>query len=193
MHAEFEAYLHTHGNLTLETVRKISSFAVPHILRRNENIFNAGEISKHKIFVVSGMLRTFSLSPEGSEHILQFSPEHTWTLDVESYDKQIPSRVNIGAVENSQVLCWQKTDFSELLSSIPAFKSFADQLISQNIYYNRQRILTTLSGTPEEKYDDFVQTFPSYLSRLPLHMIAAYLGISLKTLTRIRHAQIQRH
>ncbi|MGG7665696.1 hypothetical protein [Dyadobacter sp. BHUBP1] len=75
---------------------------------------------------------------------------------------------------------------------IPELKTFSERLISRTIYNNRNRILTILSGTPEERYADFVDTHPDYLARLPLRMIAAYLGISLKTLTRIRHAQLQR-
>lgn len=192
MHPEFENYLRAHSNLTEEDISHISGLAVPHSLRRNENLLNAGEICRHKIFIVSGMLRTFSLTAEGNEHILQFSPELSWTLDVESYDNQVPARANIGAVEPTKVLCWQKTDFNNLLAEFPQLKVFADKIIARNIYYSRQRILTTLSATPEEKYEDFVRSFPGYLSRLPLRMIAAYLGISLKTLTRIRHAQLQR-
>lgn len=192
MHTEFETYLRAQSSLSPEAIRNISDLAVPRTLRRNECIFNAGEICRHKIFVVSGMLRTFSESADGSEHILQFAPEHSWTLDVESYDKQVPSVVSIGAVEPSEVLCWNKADFNALLSDLPQLRSLADQVIARNIYYSRQRMLTILSATPEEKYEDFVREFPGYLSRLPLRMIAAYLGISLKTLTRIRHAQLQR-
>jgi CRP/FNR family transcriptional regulator, anaerobic regulatory protein len=193
MHTEFETYLQTQSDLSPQLIRRISDLAVARTLRRNENLFSAGEICRHKVFVESGMLRTFSITADGSEHILQFSPEHSWTLDVESYDKQVPSLINIGAVEQSHILCWQKADFNKLLADIPPFKSFADQLIARNIYYSRQRIMTTLSSSAEEKYEDFVRTFPAYLSRLPLRMIAAYLGISIKTLTRIRHAQLQRN
>lgn len=192
MHPEFEAYLRTHTNLTPDVIRSISDLAVTRTLRRNDCIFSAGEICRHKVFVVSGMLRTFSESADGSEHILQFSPENNWALDVESYDKQVPSMVSLGAVEPTKVLYWHKADFNSLLSTIPQFRSFADQIIARNIYYSRQRMLMMLSATPEEKYEDFVREFPGYLLRLPLRMIAAYLGISLKTLTRIRHAQLQR-
>jgi len=189
---EFENYLALQADLPDEAVRQITASAVLRRLRRNEFLFSAGEISRHKVFIVKGLLRTFHITADGNEHILQFSPEHSWTLDVESYDRQVPARVSIAAVEPSDILLWHKTDFDTLLSNIPAFKRFAEQLISRNTYYNRQRMLTILSGTPEERYADFVQTFPDFLSRLPLRMIAAYLGISLKTLTRIRHAQLQR-
>ncbi|UOE49771.1 Crp/Fnr family transcriptional regulator [Mucilaginibacter sp. SMC90] len=175
-----------------ETIRRISDLALPRKLRRNELLFNAGEICRHKVFVMSGLLNTFSISADGNQHILQFSPENSWTLDVESYDREIPSQVSIGAVEPSTILCWLKKDFEMLRAEIPQLKKFAEDLIARNTHYSRKRILLSLSATPEEKYEDFVQTFPDYLARLPLRMIAAYLGISIKTLTRIRHAQLQR-
>jgi CRP-like cAMP-binding protein len=192
MHPEFETYLRSGGDIPEKAIRRISNLAGPRKLRRNELVFSAGEICRHKVFVVSGLLHTFNISTGGNQHILQFSPENSWTLDVESYDRQIPSQVSIGAVEPSMILSWQKRDFDMLLAEVPQLKKFAEDLIARNTHYSRKRILLSLSATPEEKYEDFVQTFPAYLSRLPLRMIAAYLGISIKTLTRIRHAQLQR-
>lgn len=192
MHPEFETYLRNGSDMPEETIRRISDLALLRKLRRNELLFNAGEICRHKVFVMSGLLNTFSISADGNQHILQFSPENSWTLDVESYDREIPSQVSIGAVEPSTILCWLKKDFEMLRAEIPQLKKFAEDLIARNTHYSRKRILLSLSATPEEKYEDFVQTFPDYLARLPLRMIAAYLGISIKTLTRIRHAQLQR-
>jgi CRP/FNR family transcriptional regulator, anaerobic regulatory protein len=188
----FENYLLSNINLEEDEIHHIRSLARTVTLRRNELILQAGDICRHKIFVVSGLLRTYSIDTNGNEHILQFSPENTWTLDVESYDKAIPSVINIGAVEHGELLLWEKNDFENIRATLPLFRKFAEELISRNIYYNRQRMLTTLSATPEEKYQDFVIRFPNLLQRLPLRMIASYLGISLKTLTRIRHAQLQR-
>ncbi len=78
-----------------------------------------------------------------------------------------------------------------------AGRAYPDLLFfpAADIYqYTQQQAtpLTALSATPEEKYNDFISKFPDLLSRLPLHMIASYLGISLKTLTRIRYAQWHR-
>lgn len=192
MHPEFETYLQSRGEMPEEAIRRISDLAVLRKLNRNELLFSAGEICRHKVFIMNGLLYTFNISADGNQHILQFSPENSWTLDVESYDKQTPSEVSIGAIEPSTILCWQKKDFDMLLAEVPQLKKFAEDLIARNTHYSRKRILLSLSATPEEKYEDFVQTFPAYLARLPLRMIAAYLGISIKTLTRIRHAQLQR-
>ncbi|HVW58777.1 MAG TPA: Crp/Fnr family transcriptional regulator [Puia sp.] len=173
-------------------VDRVRSLAVHKPLQRNEFLLREGEICRYKIFVLKGILRTFGTAADGSEHILQFSPEQSWTLDVESYDRQQPARYNIAAIENSEVLLWTKADFEGLLADIPRLRSFSQQLISHNIYNSRRRILTALSATPEEKYYEFIQSFPDHLARLPLHMIASYLGISIKTLTRIRQAQLRR-
>jgi CRP-like cAMP-binding protein len=191
MQPEFEHYLKTNG-LPDEVIHAISSLAMPKTFRRNEMLLQAGDVCRHKVFVVSGLLRSFSSSANGSEHILQFSPELSWTLDVESYDRETPATAYIGAIETTEVLLWTKKDFNQLLADYPQLKKLSEQIISRNIYYSRQRIATALSATPEEKYEDFIGRFPNLLSRLPLHMIAAYLGISLKTLTRIRHAQLHR-
>ncbi|KGO84167.1 cyclic nucleotide-binding protein [Flavobacterium beibuense F44-8] len=192
MHPEFEKYLKENTNLTPDDIHHISSKAVGKTLRRNELLLQSGNVCKQKVFIAKGLLRTYSIDANGNEHILQFAPEHSWTLDVESYDKEIPAETNMGAVEPTEVLLWHKDDFNNLLSEVPELNKLSQQIISRNIYYSRQRMLTTLSATPEEKYDDFIQRFPKLLTRLPLRMIASYLGISIKTLTRIRHNQLQR-
>jgi len=188
----FKAYFKTHAGLDDTDIEQAYALATPKYLHRNELLLQEGQVCRHKIFIVKGLLRTFGTAADGSEHILQFAPECSWTLDVESYDRQVPALLNIAAVEDSEVLLWAKADFHHLVETIPGLKKLSQQLISRNIYNSRQRLLATLGATPEEKYDEFVQAFPDLLSRLPLRMIAGYLGISVKTLTRIRHAQVHR-
>ncbi|ORN74241.1 hypothetical protein, partial [Staphylococcus aureus] len=71
---------------------------------------------------------------DGSEHIIQFSSENTWTLDAESYDRQKPSAFNIAAIERTELLLWKKADFQSLLNKIPGLVNFSQQLISRNGY-----------------------------------------------------------
>lgn len=191
MIAEFETYLRANTSMNDEDIELICSLAVERTLRRNELLLQQGQVCRHKIFIANGLLRTYDIAADGSERILQFSPENSWTLDVESYDRQTPALYNIAAVESSAVLLWKKPDFDGLVANLAEMKTHTQQLISRNIYLSRQRLSTALGG-PEEKYEDFVRNYPHLLLRVPLRMIASYLGISLKTLTRIRHAQLHR-
>lgn len=186
----FNKYLQLKTNLKEDEIDYVISLAVPRKLRRNEFILQEGEICRYKFFVISGLLRIFSISSDGSEHIIRFSQENTWTLDKESYDLETPARTNISAVEQCNILLWTKANFERLNEELPALKNFTTQLTVDNIYISSQRLQTTLSATPEEKYQDFVQHHPELLLRLPLKMIAAYLGMSLRTLDRIRHSQL---
>jgi len=188
----FETYLRARTNLTDAEIEQIILAAKPVSLQRNEALLLQGQVCRHKIFIVKGLLRTYGIGADGSEHILYFSPENNWAVDPESYHQQTPSQFTIAAVERSEVLLWSKPDFDRLLQEIPELSVLSEQLVIRSNFSNRQRLFATLSSTPEEKYEDFVRSFPDLLARLPLHMIAAYLGISLKTLTRIRHAQVRR-
>ncbi|ACU61774.1 putative transcriptional regulator, Crp/Fnr family [Chitinophaga pinensis DSM 2588] len=186
----FNNYLQVNTRLKEEEIDTIISFAVSRKLRKHEFLFHEGDICRHKYFVISGLLRSFSTGSDGTEHIIKFSPENSWTLDKESYDLQIAAHTSISAVEASHILSWSKADFERLNKEIPALNEFTTQLTADNIYNSSQRLVTTLSATPEEKYLDFVKNYPALLQRLPLKMIAAYLGVSLRTLDRIRHAQL---
>lgn len=186
----FETYLRSHTGISNEETGRVLSLAIRRTLRRNEVLLQEGQVCRHKTFVGKGLMRIYGTVADGSEHILQFAPENTWVIDGESYDHQKPATFNIAAVEPSELLCWTKPDFEILLAEIPLLSIFSSQLVTRNSHSSRQRLFSMLSRTPEEKYKEFVSQYPDLLSRLPLHMIAAYLGISLKTLTRIRHTQI---
>jgi len=50
----------------------------------------------------------------------------------------------------------------------------------------QERIRASITLSAEEKYSNFISKYPSISNRVPLHMIASYLGISAETLSRVR-------
>ncbi|WP_428329800.1 Crp/Fnr family transcriptional regulator [Mucilaginibacter sp.] len=191
MFTEFERYIKAQAGLSDVNIKLFRDTAVEKTLRRKDFLLQQGEICRYKIFVSKGLLRTYRTTDNGSEHIMQFSPENSWTTDPESYDNLTPSCYNIDALEQSEVLMWTKKDFNALFENIPALKTYSEALISRNLYRTRQRVFNALSSTAEEKYDDFIKTYPDILARVPLHMVASFLGLSRETLSRIRHAQVK--
>jgi CRP-like cAMP-binding protein len=190
MFAEFEKYMRSEAPLTVDELKLCRETAVERTLRRKDFLLQNGEICRYKTFVSKGMLRTYRTTEDGGEHIMQFSPENNWTTDPESYEHQIPSCYNIEALESSEVVMWTRDDFHHLVEHIPAVKAFTDRLITRNLYLARQRIFISISASAEEKYDEFTRLYPGILNRVPLHMVASFLGVSRETLSRIRHAQV---
>lgn len=191
MSKAFEDYINKHIAVSAAELDLIYSKAVKQQVRRKQYLLQAGEVCRYKIFVAGGMLRTYTTRADGSEHIMQFSPETHWSTDPESLNNGTPSKFFIDALEDSEVLLWTKSDFSFLTSEIPQLKALTDTLISQNLSFTRQRVLSAISATTEEKYDEFIQTQPDVFARVPLHMVASYLGVSRETLSRIRHTQVK--
>lgn len=188
----FQTYITQAAGLSAEEAEQMYALAIKRSIRRKETLLQQGEICRYKAFVVQGLLRTYRIKEDGSEHIIQFSPENHWKVEPESYDKEAPSVYSIAALEASEVLLWTKKDFTDLQEHIPALKLFSQRVISDNIYLNRQRVYTAISSSAEEKYDEFIKDYSNLFARVPLHMVASYLGVSRETLSRIRHAQVSR-
>lgn len=160
---------------------------------RREFVLREGETCRHKTFIVSGLLRSYQVNTDGSESIMRFSRESEWTLDPKSYNNAIPSRLNIEALEDSQTLQWSKENMDELFDSIPKFRIYSERLRTDTLDATQDRVLANISYTAEQKYNHFIENHPDIFQRVPLHMVAAYLGVSRETLSRIRQSQVKHH
>ena len=190
MYEDFETYITALASFTEEELKLMRSLATVKKLRRRQLLLQEGEVCRHKIFVAKGLLKTYLLKEDGTEYIMRFSPENTWALDHESFNNQTPSKYHIEALEDAEVVLWTLEN-TRKLEGIPTFKTLSDKLKGNSLDASQQRILTNISYTSEEKYQDFITSFPDVFRRVPLHMVASYLGISRETLSRIRHAQLK--
>ena len=187
----FETFITANGDFTPEDLQLMRSLSIVKKVRRKEFLLQEGEICRHKIFVAKGLLKSYCLKNDGTEHIMRFAPENSWTTDHISLKNQTPAQSNIEALENSEVVMWTRENMHELFNSIPAFKVYMSRLIENALKSSHDRILINLSYTSEEKYEDFIASFPDVFRRVPLHMVASYLGVSRETLSRIRHARVR--
>lgn len=117
---------------------------------------------------------------------MRFGIESWWMTDQESYNNRTPSEYNIEALSKSTVILWTKEDWQYLLSAIPALKLFETGLQARAYEASQRRIYSLISGSAEEKYIEFQKTYPQIFNKVPLYMVASYLGMSRETLSRIR-------
>ncbi len=163
-----------------------TEFTDPKTVAKGEILLIQGEIAKQAFFVKSGCLKSYTIDKSGKEHIMQFAPESWLISDLESFTNQSPSMVFIEAIENSEVAIITKSnlrDISELDkdSLIDISTKFRNNLIASN-----KRILGLLSSTAEQRYLDFTETYPTLIQRLPLKLIASYIGVTPEYLSDIR-------
>ena len=80
----------------------------------------------------------------------------------------------------------EKSARDELLNACPKMEKFFRILIEANHVATHQRIADSLSTTAEERYLNFIKTYPKIFEQVPQNQIASYLGITPQSLSRIR-------
>jgi CRP-like cAMP-binding protein len=189
----FAAYLKEKANLTDEELEQVRAITVTKRLRKRQYLLQEGDVCHYNCFVAKGCLRNYRVGEDGVEHILKFAIEDWWMSDSESYNNGTPSKSNIDALEDSELLLIEKEDFNRLVDNLCNFRNFRDRLKARSIDASQNRIMSNISDTAEEKYNNFIKSYPDIFNRVPLHMIASYLGVSRETLSRIRNQYAKAH
>lgn len=186
MFSKLKSYLVEKQDFSSQDLDLIESFAIPKKLRKHQYLLQEGDICKHSSFVVKGLLKAYHVDSKGTEHIVQFAPENHWTGDRESLRSGLPSKLNIDAIENTEVIMFRQSDLERLREEIPNFNKMSEQIISENVLTLEGRIYANITLSTEEKYHNFLTQHPQLADRIPQHMIASYIGVSAETLSRIR-------
>ena len=174
----FLASVKEHISITEEEFNICKTLFIPKKLRKRQYLLQEGDVCRYTAFVEKGMLRTFTVDEKGNEPILQFSMEGWWVTDLYSFLTDEPSRYNIEALEDCELLLITKPSWETLLEKVPAFERYFRILIQNNLIATQRRLISSITETAEERYTKLVTTFPTCLQRVPQHMIASFLGIT---------------
>ncbi len=173
-------------DLTDEEFARCTSFFVPRKLRKHQFLLQEGDVCKCLAFVVKGCLRLYSVDDKGEEHVIQLAIEDWWISDPYSALTGEPSEYNIDALEDSELLILDRDAEEKLLREIPKFERLFRLLLENRFGADQRRIAAVLSTPAEERYLNFLKTYPAIASRVPQSQIASYLGIAPQSLSRIR-------
>lgn len=188
MHEKLIDYINQYSNLPLTTEEQtliVSTFQ-PKKLRKKQYFLQEGDVSKYVGFIVKGAMRQYSVDEKGTEHIVHLLIENYWANDRESSIMLTPSKYNIDAWEDTELLITTRADMMDLMGKIPALVQMTRVMDERNAIANQRRLSSTISNTAEKRYEEFAAHHPKFIQRFPQHLIASFLGITKETLSRIR-------
>jgi len=182
----FEDHMKNHDLFSDEEIALVKSLAIPKRLKKRQYLLRQGSVCRYYTFVCSGCLRSYRIDDYGNEHILGLSPADHWISDPVSLLSGSPSNEFIDALEDSTFIQLSTHSFKTLLKDIPNFIKLSNKIITRDCDMSRERLFMMLSLQAEDRYREFIRSFPKLHDRIPIYMIASYLGVSRETLTRIR-------
>jgi CRP-like cAMP-binding protein len=179
-------YLREKTTLTDEDVRLIESVFIPKHLEKGELLLREGEIPKYAAFVAQGCLRSYVVDNKGKEHIIQFAPETWWLSDTNNLLHKTPTPYFMDALEPTNLLLLDLPSHLRLMEAIPGYAKSFQIGFQKHAAKKDSRIVETLTADAEQRFENFLNTYPTIAQRVPQHMLASYLGVSPETLSRIR-------
>jgi CRP-like cAMP-binding protein len=137
-------------------------------------------------FIMSGAVRNFSIQSDGEENTTCFKFEYQFITSYESFTLKQPSKINIQAIEDCDLLVISYTHFHQLLDSIPSWSYILTKIMEKEFIEKEQHIRTLNNKSAKEKYLHTLTYSPEIINRVQIGYIASYLGVTHRTLSRVR-------
>lgn len=177
----FEQYIKLSDELKSALAERISYVT----FKKGELVHDADKICTKSYFIYRGLLRVYFLK-DGKEISEYFPAENEWCNSPKSFRTRQKDIYYIDTIENVEAYCLHVDDLVFLFNNFPEMERYARLSMGTIFGHLMERITSLRFTTAREKYDHFIATYDDIYHRIPLGMIASYLGITQETLSRIR-------
>jgi len=149
-------------------------------VKKGQILQKDGDLNTKVYHVDSGLLRSYTIDENGKEHIFMFASENWLIGDGVGHNE--PCQLFIDALEDSIVIPIER-DSPKLSDS---------HKLIRRVEVLQNRIIKLMSASAIERYEDFMETYPDIVQRVPQKMIASYLGITPEALSTVKRKRIKK-
>ncbi|WP_345230849.1 Crp/Fnr family transcriptional regulator [Olivibacter ginsenosidimutans] len=154
-------------------------------LKKGEHLLKAGNVCRHVIFIETGLVRYY-VNNDGVEETTYFNKENEFVCDNMSFLTQIPSYINIQALEDSTIWMISYDNIQRFYKEVTTGDRFGRLAIEQVFVSAASQNVSLYTDPPEVRYHKFLRNYPDVAQRIPQYYIASYVGIKPQSLSRIR-------
>ena len=154
-------------------------------LEKGEMLLNEGQISRHMVFVGKGMLRQFYYK-NGKDVTEHFSYEGCIVMCIESFLKQVPTRLIVETLEPSIIYLFPRDMIQKLARENWEINMFYQKILEYSLIVSQVKADSWRFESARERYNLLLETHPEIIKRAPLAHIASYLLMTPETLSRVR-------
>jgi CRP-like cAMP-binding protein len=179
-------YLLQFGQLNQQQIELIKSKAKEVFLKKENYFSEAGKIAKQVAYIDEGILRLCYFDNKGEEITKYFMHENHFAVDLNSFTAQVPASEYIQAVTDCKLIVFSTDALKELSLTIIGWDNIIGQITTKSVVEKVNRISPMLAEDAKVRYLNFLENFPNLANRIPLSLLASYLGITQSSLSRIR-------
>jgi hypothetical protein len=160
--------------------------------KKGDHLLEAGNVCRYITFIETGLVRYY-INSDGEQQTNYFNKENEFVCNYMSFLPQIPSNVNIQALEDTTVYVISFNDMQQFYATVEHGERFGRLGIEQ-VYVNViSQVVSLYTDPPDIRYRKFISNFTDIGQRIPQYYIASYVGIKPQSLSRIRKRIANQH
>jgi CRP-like cAMP-binding protein len=178
-------YFGNFATLTPQVIDFISKRVFHQHVSRKRHLLTAGQVCDYLYFIEKGAVRYY-IEYDDKDLTIDLSIDGELVTSFSSFVSRKPTRENIEVVEDADLYGIHYNDLQDLYKNFPEM-NIAGRLIAEKHYLSlTEHTYMVKYGNTVERYEYLMKHKPQLLQKVPLGMIASYLGMTLETLSRVR-------
>ena len=160
-------------------------------LAKGDCFVRQGQVCKQIAFINVGMLRTYYLNDKAEEVTYCFCVANSLTTSYKSLILQEPSNTTLQAIEPTELWVIEYENLKKLYANNVVWQELG-RVVAEQEFFVMEKYATVLNNeTAKEKYLRLMKEQPHVVQKGNIEHIASYLGITRRTLSRIRQELTQ--
>jgi len=178
-------YLTSIQKLTDSSIQALTSICTNVVVNKNYDLHPIGHTCRNIYFIKKGLLSIYYFK-EDIEITESFEFENSIVARADSLFNANPSRKGIKAIEQSELVAINSTQLFKLYDTHPDIERLFRKIFENAYVEMVNRVEHIQFHTAEERYHNLLKQSKQIIQRVPLKLIASYLGITQVSLSRIR-------
>ncbi|TAF77498.1 MAG: Crp/Fnr family transcriptional regulator [Bacteroidetes bacterium] len=183
---KFKQFLKQIASITDKEFDDTLSYFVEQNLKKGDFLIKQGKVCRQIAFIVKGTLRTYYFDDKAKEITACFCTENNLTTSYKSFILQEPSNLALQAIEDTQLLVIDYENLQKLYAKSTIWQTIG-RTVAEREYIVMEKYASVLNNeSAKEKYLRLLKEQPNVVQKSSVEDIASYLGVTRRTLSRIR-------
>ena len=178
-----------YSTMTHDELDTLESILVPMKFTKGQIILAQGEVCRNIMYIAKGLVRQFYFKKEKevTEHM---SVEGGIIMCIESLFKEVPTQLQVEALEPTSIYCLPKQRLEEVALHNVNIQILYRKILEESLIQSQIHADLVRFETAQDKYKRLCKLAPQVVLRAPLVYIASYLQMTPETLSRVRTAAL---